>query len=150
MQGVVLAATFAVSHNIEEAKPLASGSVTTSNLLEHYAERDWGVQQVCSFFTALLHIHITANRISVASLLSVASLSCVGSTLFFSCTSSLLLFEFLVPFCRLLMARCLLHSQISAAWNPILVKAKFHRAAVWHLSQSFLAQPSASASLTSS
>ncbi len=45
-QGVVLAATFAVSHNVEEAKPLASGSATTSSLLTAYQQRDWGVQQV--------------------------------------------------------------------------------------------------------
>lgn len=47
VQGVVLAATFAVSHNVAEAKPLASGSATTSSLLADYQERDWGVQQVC-------------------------------------------------------------------------------------------------------
>ncbi len=47
VQGVVLAATFAVSHNVAEAKPLASGSATTSSLLTDYQERDWGVQQVC-------------------------------------------------------------------------------------------------------
>ncbi len=47
VQGVVLAATFAVSHNVAEAKPVASGSATTSSLLTEYQERDWGVQQVC-------------------------------------------------------------------------------------------------------
>lgn len=47
VQGVVLAATFAVSHNVAEAKPLTSGSATTSSLLTDYQERDWGVQQVC-------------------------------------------------------------------------------------------------------
>ncbi len=47
VQGVVLAATFAVSHNVAEAKPLASGSATTSSLLTDYQERDWGIQQVC-------------------------------------------------------------------------------------------------------
>ena len=45
MQGVVLAATFAVSHNVEEAKPLAAGSATTSSLQRPYADRDWGIQQ---------------------------------------------------------------------------------------------------------
>lgn len=54
MQGVVLAATFAVSHNVEEAKPLAAGSPTTSSLQRPYAERDWGVQQVCA-------IHLSAR-----------------------------------------------------------------------------------------
>lgn len=47
LQGVVLAATFAVSHNVESTKPVAAGSVTTSNLMSPVAERDWGVQQVC-------------------------------------------------------------------------------------------------------
>ena len=40
LQGVVLAATFAVSHNIAEAKPVA-----TSLLRSELGERDWGVQQ---------------------------------------------------------------------------------------------------------
>ena len=48
LQGVVLAATFAVSHNVESTKPVAAGSVTTSNLMSPVAERDWGVQQVSS------------------------------------------------------------------------------------------------------
>ena len=41
----MLAATFAVSHNIAEAKPVAAGSETTSLLCSELAERDWGVQQ---------------------------------------------------------------------------------------------------------
>lgn len=45
-QGVVLAATFAVSHNVEEAKPLAAGNPATASLSEDYTTRDWGVQQV--------------------------------------------------------------------------------------------------------
>ena len=45
LQGVVLAATFAVSHNIAEAKPVAAGSETTNLLRSELAERDWGVQQ---------------------------------------------------------------------------------------------------------
>ena len=45
LQGVVLAATFAVSHNVAEAKPVAAGSETTSLLCSKLAERDWGVQQ---------------------------------------------------------------------------------------------------------
>ncbi|KAL0020669.1 hypothetical protein WJX79_006881 [Trebouxia sp. C0005] len=67
-QGVVLAATFAVSHNVAEAKPLASGSATTSSLLTDYQERDWGVQQVLTsanwggrignFFTGGLNLQI--------------------------------------------------------------------------------------------
>lgn len=67
-QGVVLAATFAVSHNIEEAKPIASGSTTTSSLQAAYQDRDWGVQQVLTsanwggrignFFTGGLNLQI--------------------------------------------------------------------------------------------
>ena len=45
LQGVLLADTFAVSHNIAEAKPVAAGSETTSLLCSELAERDWGVQQ---------------------------------------------------------------------------------------------------------
>ncbi|KAL3159607.1 hypothetical protein ABBQ38_010018 [Trebouxia sp. C0009 RCD-2024] len=67
-QGVVLAATFAVSHNVEEAKPIAAGSATTSSLQRPYADRDWGVQQVLTsanwggrignFFTGGLNLQI--------------------------------------------------------------------------------------------
>ena len=42
----MLAATFAVSHNVEEAKPLAAGNPATASLAEDYTTRDWGVQQV--------------------------------------------------------------------------------------------------------
>ena len=47
-QGVVLAATFAVSHNVEEAKPLAAGNPATASLAQDHTARDWGVQQVLS------------------------------------------------------------------------------------------------------
>jgi hypothetical protein len=42
----VLAATFAVSHNVEEAKPLAAGNRATTNLEQEFSTRDWGIQQV--------------------------------------------------------------------------------------------------------
>jgi hypothetical protein len=45
-QGLVLAATFAVSHNVEEAKPVAAGNPATASLAQDHATRDWGVQQV--------------------------------------------------------------------------------------------------------
>ena len=45
----MLAATFAVSHNVEEAKPLAAGNPATASLAEDYTTRDWGVQQVWAF-----------------------------------------------------------------------------------------------------
>eukprot|EP00892_Ulva_mutabilis_P003155 jgi/Ulvmu1/12840/UM098_0025.1 len=51
MEGIVLASTFAVSHNIPETKPLYKGAEaiaapTDENLAEDYGTRDWGVQQV--------------------------------------------------------------------------------------------------------
>lgn len=45
-QGVVLAATFAVSHNVAESKPMAAGSQTAANLTTPMGVRDWGEQQV--------------------------------------------------------------------------------------------------------
>lgn len=52
MQSIVLAATFAVSHNLEENKP-GTGELATTSLLEDYRTRDWGVQQVmCSMCTS--------------------------------------------------------------------------------------------------
>lgn len=50
-QSVVLATTFAVSHNVPETKPLHEGAediaiATDKNLAENYVSRDWGVQQV--------------------------------------------------------------------------------------------------------
>jgi hypothetical protein len=44
-QSVVLSATFAVSHNVPETKPL-DASATQDELLKELAERDWAVQQV--------------------------------------------------------------------------------------------------------
>lgn len=44
-QGVVLAATFAVSHNVREAKPLARGALVGQTLDADLARRDWGLQQ---------------------------------------------------------------------------------------------------------
>jgi fatty acid desaturase (delta-4 desaturase) len=44
-QSIVLAATFAVSHNVPESKPLDAGP--TADLLDtNIAERDWGAQQI--------------------------------------------------------------------------------------------------------
>ena len=45
-QSIVLAATFAVSHNLEENKPVPEGSRSTTSLYQTVDERDWGVQQV--------------------------------------------------------------------------------------------------------
>ena len=57
LQGVVLAATFAVSHNVESAKPVESGSECTSSLMSPVSERDWAVQQVIQQpLTATLHV----------------------------------------------------------------------------------------------
>ena len=45
-QGIVLAATFAVSHNVREAKALAPGTLVADTLGGDMARRDWGLQQV--------------------------------------------------------------------------------------------------------
>lgn len=45
-QGIVLAATFAVSHNVREAKALAPGTLVAETLGSDMARRDWGLQQV--------------------------------------------------------------------------------------------------------
>ena len=47
---MVLASTFAVSHNVEETKPLAAGNRATTNLQQDFSTRDWGVQQVRPLF----------------------------------------------------------------------------------------------------
>jgi hypothetical protein len=45
-QSIVLASTFAVSHNVPETKPLDKGTQARENLDQTMLERDWGVQQV--------------------------------------------------------------------------------------------------------
>lgn len=45
-QSIVLAATFAVSHNVAETKPLDADSPARGSLDQTAVERDWGVQQV--------------------------------------------------------------------------------------------------------
>lgn len=66
-QSIVLAATFAVSHNVPETKPLDPGP-TRENLDESAVTRDWGVQQVLTsanwggvignFFTGGLNLQV--------------------------------------------------------------------------------------------
>lgn len=66
-QGLVLASTFAVSHNIGEAKALSEGP-TRESLMQGTLERDWGVQQLLTsanwggvignFFTGGLNLQI--------------------------------------------------------------------------------------------
>ena len=51
----MLAATFAVSHNVESAKPVESGSESTRSLMSSVSERDWGVQQVCHSRLHVVH-----------------------------------------------------------------------------------------------
>ncbi len=49
MQGVVLASTFAVSHNVDEAKPqpdVRASLASTRLLMSDVGERDWAIQQV--------------------------------------------------------------------------------------------------------
>jgi len=66
-QSIVLAATFAVSHNVPETKPL-DDNATRANLFTSLGERDWGVQQVLTsanwggvvgnFFTGGLNLQV--------------------------------------------------------------------------------------------
>lgn len=66
-QGIVLASTFAVSHNVPETKPVDPGP-TQDSLRMDTLERDWGVQQVLTsanwggvignFFTGGLNLQI--------------------------------------------------------------------------------------------
>ncbi|PNH07823.1 putative Delta(5) fatty acid desaturase C [Tetrabaena socialis] len=68
-QSIVLAATFAVSHNVPETKPLDAGP-TQAALDQVSNERDWGVQQVLTsanwggvvgnFFTGGLNLQVVA------------------------------------------------------------------------------------------
>lgn len=66
-QGIVLASTFAVSHNVPESKPLDAGPAQES-LTKDTLERDWGVQQLITsanwggvignFFTGGLNLQV--------------------------------------------------------------------------------------------
>jgi fatty acid desaturase (delta-4 desaturase) len=66
-QSIVLASTFAVSHNVPESKPL-DDNATRDLLYKDLAERDWGAQQVLTsanwggvvgnFFTGGLNLQI--------------------------------------------------------------------------------------------
>ena len=67
LQGLVLASTFAVSHNVPESKPLDAGP-TQQSLMQDTLERDWGVQQLLTsanwggvignFFTGGLNLQV--------------------------------------------------------------------------------------------
>jgi fatty acid desaturase (delta-4 desaturase) len=84
-EGIVLAATFAVSHNVEEAKPVAAGSPTTDSLQTELAERDWGVQQVLTsanwggnignFFTGGLNLQIEHHLFPAISFMHYPAIS---------------------------------------------------------------------------
>jgi fatty acid desaturase (delta-4 desaturase) len=66
-QGIVLASTFAVSHNVPECKPVDAGPATDS-LMKDTLDRDWGEQQLLTsanwggvignFFTGGLNLQI--------------------------------------------------------------------------------------------
>jgi fatty acid desaturase (delta-4 desaturase) len=84
MQSIVLASTFAVSHNVAEAKPLAAGP-TRDNLLTELAERDWGVQQVLTsanwggvvgnFFTGGLNLQVEHHLFPAISFMHYPAIS---------------------------------------------------------------------------
>jgi len=67
-QSVVLATTFAVSHNLQENKPEFDGSPTTATLTTPSTARDWGLHQIQTssnwggaigcFFTGGLNLQI--------------------------------------------------------------------------------------------
>lgn len=68
VQSIVLASTFAVSHNVAEAKPLDERSAAMAPLMTELGDRDWGVQQITTsanwggvignFFTGGLNLQI--------------------------------------------------------------------------------------------
>lgn len=67
IQSIVLASTFAVSHNVPESKALQDGA-TAESLNTELASRDWGVQQILTsanwggvignFFTGGLNLQV--------------------------------------------------------------------------------------------
>mmetsp|Transcript_33218 Transcript_33218/g.78780 ORF Transcript_33218/g.78780 Transcript_33218/m.78780 type:complete len:534 (-) Transcript_33218:142-1743(-) len=83
---IVLAATFAVSHNLEENKPTTCELATTS-LLEDYRSRDWGVQQVITssnwggrfgnFMTGGLNLQIEHHLFPAVSFLHYPAISAI-------------------------------------------------------------------------
>ncbi|GIL65912.1 hypothetical protein Vafri_19551 [Volvox africanus] len=83
-QSIVLATTFAVSHNISETKSLDPGP-TRDNLDQPAVERDWGVQQVLTsanwggdvgnFFTGGLNLQIEHHLFPAISFLHYPAIS---------------------------------------------------------------------------
>lgn len=83
-QSIVLSATFAVSHNVPESKPLQEGP-TQATLDEEIDERDWGVQQVLTsanwggvignFFTGGLNLQIEHHLFPAISFMHYPAIS---------------------------------------------------------------------------
>ncbi|GLC37938.1 hypothetical protein PLESTF_000608400 [Pleodorina starrii] len=83
-QSIVLASTFAVSHNVPETKSLDPGP-TRDNLEQPAAERDWGVQQVLTsanwggvvgnFFTGGLNLQIEHHLFPAISFMHYPAIS---------------------------------------------------------------------------
>lgn len=103
VQGIVLAATFAVSHNVPEAKPAlvgaaearigSSSSSAHATLTTPIDERDWAVQQVTT--SADYGGAISNFMTGGLSLQAVRKLNCFW--FFFSITFSISIFSALVP-----------------------------------------------------
>ncbi|GBF97145.1 hypothetical protein Rsub_10332 [Raphidocelis subcapitata] len=85
MQSVVLAATFAVSHNVPEAKPLDAGTPRSTLYDTELAARDWGVQQlvtsanwggvVGNFFTGGLNLQVEHHLFPAISFMHYPAIS---------------------------------------------------------------------------
>lgn len=84
-QSIVLAATFAVSHNVPEAKPLDPGPTQEALYQQGMMERDWGVQQlltsanwggvVGNFFTGGLNLQIEHHLFPAISFMHYPAIS---------------------------------------------------------------------------
>lgn len=84
-QGVVLASTFAVSHNVDEAKPGAPQTFAGERLNESRDVRDWGIQQLVTsanwghwigcFFTGGLNLQIEHHLFPAVSFMHYPAIS---------------------------------------------------------------------------
>eukprot|EP00199_Chlamydomonas_sp_CCMP681_P000966 CAMPEP_0119102420 /NCGR_PEP_ID=MMETSP1180-20130426/1176_1 /TAXON_ID=3052 ORGANISM="Chlamydomonas cf sp, Strain CCMP681" /NCGR_SAMPLE_ID=MMETSP1180 /ASSEMBLY_ACC=CAM_ASM_000741 /LENGTH=516 /DNA_ID=CAMNT_0007086713 /DNA_START=15 /DNA_END=1565 /DNA_ORIENTATION=+ len=82
---IVLAATFAVSHNVPEAKPMDPGQTQDSLYKQGTLERDWGIQQVLTsanwggvignFFTGGLNLQIEHHLFPAISFMHYPAIS---------------------------------------------------------------------------
>ncbi|KAL6756900.1 fatty acyl delta4 desaturase [Haematococcus lacustris] len=86
-QSIVLAGTFAVSHNVPESKPLDAGPTRDALYGQSTFERDWGVQQVLTsanwggvvgnFFTGGLNLQIEHHLFPAISFMHYPAISAI-------------------------------------------------------------------------